>query len=115
MQPKNQNANLEAADSSSAKGRGNYAHVGNDQRQELRALIEEQGLSIRQAAKMLGMKYSTAKHIFAIYKKTGELDRKQTDVPADRERDIFLIKLGKEILRYKKLRQSSKSMPGNKY
>ena len=48
------------------------------------------------------MKYSTAKHIFANYKKTGNIERKQSSFEFDTARDQFLLQLGKEILTFKK-------------
>lgn len=48
------------------------------------------------------MKYSTAKHIYASYKKTGTIKRKQSTFDFDSARDEFLMQLGKEILHFKK-------------
>ena len=41
-------------------------------RETLVSMILESGLSVKKVSQILGMKYSTAKHIFHFYKTTGE-------------------------------------------
>lgn len=47
----------------------------NEVRQKLVHMTQVEGLSIYKARKVLGLKYSTAKHIVSIYKSTGKVDR----------------------------------------
>lgn len=50
-----------------------YIPVELDKRQQLIKLVEEDGLTIKEAAQNLKINYSTAKHIVKVYKKTGEV------------------------------------------
>lgn len=44
-----------------------------DKRTKLIKAVEDQGLTIKEAAQTLKINYSTAKHIVKVYKRTGEL------------------------------------------
>ena len=50
-----------------------YIPVELDKRQELVRVVEEDGLTIKEAALNLKINYSTAKHIIKVYKRTGEI------------------------------------------
>jgi hypothetical protein len=64
-----------------------YIPVELDKRQKLIQLVEEEGLTIKEAAQNLKINYSTAKHIVKVFKRTGEV---QTQMMSKRlpERDI---------------------------
>ena len=44
-----------------------------DNRQRLIKAVDEEGLTIKEAAQNLKINYSTAKHIVKVYKRTGEI------------------------------------------
>lgn len=50
-----------------------YVPVDMDKRQQLIKVVEEEGLTIKEAAQNLKINYSTAKHIVKVYKRTGEV------------------------------------------
>ncbi len=50
-----------------------YVPVDVEKRQRLIKAVEEDGLTIKEAAQNLKINYSTAKHIVKVYKRTGEL------------------------------------------
>lgn len=50
-----------------------YVPVDMDKRQQLIKAVEEEGLTIKEAAQNLKINYSTAKHIVKVYKRTGEV------------------------------------------
>jgi predicted transcriptional regulator len=50
-----------------------YIPVENNKRQRLIKAVEEEGLTIKEAAQNLKINYSTAKHIVKVYKKTGDV------------------------------------------
>ena len=50
-----------------------YVPVELDKREKLIKAVEDQGLTIKEAAYNLKINYSTAKHIVKVYKRTGEL------------------------------------------
>ena len=54
------------------KGPRAYHHITNEQRDLLVKLVQEDGLSIRQAGKKLKVNYSTAKHIVRTRGKEGD-------------------------------------------
>jgi len=62
--------------------RGNYAKIPPYIRMELADLVENQGMSIKNASLILKMKYSTAKHIMRLYSNTGRL---QKDYSSERQ------------------------------
>ena len=50
-----------------------YIPVEIEKRQLLIKTVEEEGLTIKEAAQNLKINYSTAKHIVKVYKRTGEI------------------------------------------
>lgn len=50
-----------------------YVPVELDKRAQLIRAVEDEGLTIKEAAQNLKINYSTAKHIVKIYKRTGEI------------------------------------------
>lgn len=50
-----------------------YIPVEIDKREKLIRAVEDQGLTIKEAAQNLKINYSTAKHIVKVYKRAGEL------------------------------------------
>ena len=50
-----------------------YIPVEMEKRQQLIKAVEEEGLTIKEAAQNLKINYSTAKHIVKVYKRTGEI------------------------------------------
>jgi hypothetical protein len=50
-----------------------YIPVELDKRHKLIKAVEEDGLTIKEAAQNLKINYSTAKHIVKVYKRTGEV------------------------------------------
>jgi transposase len=54
-----------------------YVPVELDKRQKLVKAVEEEGLTIKEAALNLKINYSTAKHIVKVFKKTGEVSTQQ--------------------------------------
>jgi transposase len=68
-----------------------------EKRQKLIQAVEEEGLTIKEAAQNLKINYSTAKHIVKVFKRTGEV---QTQMMTKRlpERDIHQL----EALTYNK-------------
>ena len=64
-----------------------YIPVEFDKRSKLIKAVEEEGLTIKEAAQNLKVNYSTAKHIVKVYKRTGEI---QTQMMTKRlpDRDI---------------------------
>jgi hypothetical protein len=50
-----------------------YVPVELDQRMQLIKIIEEEGVTIKEAANALKINYSTAKHIVKLFKKTGDV------------------------------------------
>jgi endonuclease V-like protein UPF0215 family len=50
-----------------------YIPVEVEKRQKLIQLVEEDGLTIKEAAQNLKINYSTAKHIVKVFKRTGEV------------------------------------------
>lgn len=50
-----------------------YIPVELDKRQKLIQAVEEEGLTIKEAAQNLKINYSTAKHIVKVFKRTGEV------------------------------------------
>ena len=62
-----------------------YIPVEVNKRQQLIKAVEEEGLTIKEAAQNLNINYSTAKHIVKVYKKTGDvstsmLNKRKPDV-----------------------------------
>ena len=56
-----------------APRRKERAPISFEKRQELIALANRPGSTVKQAAKQAGMNYSTAKHIVKAYRSTGHL------------------------------------------
>lgn len=54
-----------------------YVPVEFDKRSKLIKAVEEEGLTIKEAAQNLKINYSTAKHIVKVYKRTGEIQTQQ--------------------------------------
>ncbi len=54
-----------------------YAKVMNEERHKLIDAVIGHGVGVQLAAENLGIKYSTAKTIIQIYKKTGRTERKE--------------------------------------
>lgn len=50
-----------------------YIPVEIDKRSKLIKAVEDEGLTIKEAAQNLKINYSTAKHIVKVYKRTGEI------------------------------------------
>lgn len=50
-----------------------YIPVEFEKRQKLIQAVEEEGLTIKEAAQNLKINYSTAKHIVKVFKRTGEV------------------------------------------
>ena len=50
-----------------------YIPVEVDKRSKLIQAVEEEGLTIKEAAQNLKINYSTAKHIVKVFKRTGEV------------------------------------------
>jgi predicted transcriptional regulator len=50
-----------------------YIPVEVNKRQQLIKAVDEEGLTIKEAAQNLKINYSTAKHIVKVYKKTGDV------------------------------------------
>jgi len=67
-----------------------YVPVEFDKRQKLIQAVEEDGLTIKEAAQNLKINYSTAKHIVKVFKRTGEV---QTQIMNKRlpEREIHQL------------------------
>lgn len=55
------------------KRRCKYAKITYEMRLKLLSMINDDGLSVKKASQSLNMKYSTAKHIIANYRRSGEL------------------------------------------
>jgi predicted DNA-binding protein (UPF0251 family) len=53
------------------KTKRTYIPIDMDIREDLVRIVEEENITIKQAAQKLKINYSTAKHIVKIYKKTG--------------------------------------------
>eukprot|EP00357_Protocruzia_adherens_P033744 CAMPEP_0115020738 /NCGR_PEP_ID=MMETSP0216-20121206/30379_1 /TAXON_ID=223996 /ORGANISM="Protocruzia adherens, Strain Boccale" /LENGTH=323 /DNA_ID=CAMNT_0002392779 /DNA_START=367 /DNA_END=1338 /DNA_ORIENTATION=- len=62
--------------SSEKRKRERYQTVSNNTRLELIQMVEHDGSSLKDAANHLGINYSTAKSIFAMYKKEGRILKK---------------------------------------
>mmetsp|Transcript_23658 Transcript_23658/g.18099 ORF Transcript_23658/g.18099 Transcript_23658/m.18099 type:complete len:87 (-) Transcript_23658:730-990(-) len=58
---------------STSKSKRSYVPVELSKREDLVRVIEEERITIKEAALKLGINYSTAKHIMKTYKKTGEV------------------------------------------
>ena len=58
---------------SNSKNKRSYVPVELSKREDLVRVIEEEKITIKEAALKLGINYSTAKHIMKTYKKTGEV------------------------------------------
>lgn len=58
---------------SNSKNKRSYVPVELSKREDLVRIIEEEKITIKEAAIKLGINYSTAKHIMKTYKKTGEI------------------------------------------
>lgn len=58
---------------STSKNKRSYVPVELSKREDLVRVIEEEKITIKEAAMKLGINYSTAKHIMKTYKKTGEV------------------------------------------
>ena len=60
-----------------------------EKRRRLVEYIEYEGITIKEAALLLGINYSTAKHIVKTYKRTGEVEtqvmKKKKNTPLDNE------------------------------
>jgi hypothetical protein len=57
---------------------------------------------VLQAANEVGLKYSTAKHIYQHFKQTGEIEKVIIKVEEDTQtRDHFLFNLSREVLKFK--------------
>ena len=59
-----------------AKKKRNYSYIKLGTRQRLISLVYKEGFQIKEAAQMIGMNYSTAKHIIKIFKRTGSIETK---------------------------------------
>ena len=55
-------------------GKRSYVPVELEKRKELLEVIQREGLTIKEAAQVLNINYSTAKHIVKTYKRTGSLE-----------------------------------------
>ena len=55
------------------KRRCKYAKITYEKRMKLLSLINDDGLSVKKASTAMNMKYSTAKHIIAHYRRSGEI------------------------------------------
>jgi DNA-binding NarL/FixJ family response regulator len=63
-----------------------YIPVELEKRQRLIKAVEEEGLTIKEAAQNLKINYSTAKHIVKVFKRTGEVATQLTGKrPPERE------------------------------
>ena len=60
------------------KRRKKYRIVLSDTRRTLLRLVDDENLTIRQAADILNLNYSTAKTIIQLYRRTGRIDRVNT-------------------------------------
>ena len=79
--------------------RGQYMHPTRELKIELIELLESSNISVLQAANEVGLKYSTAKHIYQHYKQTGEVEKVIIKVEEDTTaRDHFLFNLSRQIL-----------------
>lgn len=67
-----------------------YIPVELEKRQRLIKAVEEEGLTIKEAAQNLKINYSTAKHIVKVYKRTGEITT-QTISKRFPERDVHQL------------------------
>ena len=78
-----------------ASRRKERAPISFEKRQELIALANRPGSTVKQAAKLAGMNYSTAKHIVKAYRSTGHLqslaERKRSAKQA-RLRELWMLK-----------------------
>ena len=54
-----------------------YSHTDKRKREQLVRLVEEQGLSIKEASDRLGINYSTAKYIVKTFRETGSIETHQ--------------------------------------
>jgi predicted transcriptional regulator len=52
-----------------------YIPILEEKRQELLSLVENEGISIKNAAKKVGINYSAAKSIVKVFKETGRLSK----------------------------------------
>lgn len=54
-----------------------YDSINNEARQALATLVFDRKISVRQASKDLGIKYSTGKALIQRYRKIGNIERKR--------------------------------------
>ena len=55
--------------------RSKYGRIQSEQRRQLLCLVENDRMSIKEAAEVLGINYSTSKTILQLHRKTGRIDR----------------------------------------
>ncbi len=84
-----------AAKANSNKGKRSYVPVELEKRQQLLTIIDNEGLTIKEAAVKLGINYSTAKHIVKTFKRTGTLEtqlmKKKKQVEQQNKQDCEFI------------------------
>jgi transposase len=56
------------------RGKRNYTPVDLEKRKILVKIVDEEGITIKEAAQRLNLNYSTAKHIVKTFKKTGKIE-----------------------------------------
>lgn len=56
------------------KSKRNYNYIQLSTRKTLIKLVYKDGMQIKEAAAMIGINYSTAKHIIKTFKKTGNIE-----------------------------------------
>ena len=64
---------MQAYQTRKSSKRNNYNKISTEKREQLVEMIIQRGISVKKASMLLGLKYSTAKHIFHHYKQTGDV------------------------------------------
>lgn len=86
-----QTEDLKSAQKEIFRTKRSYVPVDVDKRQKLIKAVEEDGLTIKEAAQSLKINYSTAKHIVKVYKRTGEITTQVMGGKRLPERDISTL------------------------
>lgn len=72
--PKSEEIEEEKESGKMDKSKRNYNYIQLSTRKNLIKLVYKDGLQIKEAASIIGINYSTAKHIIKTFKKTGNIE-----------------------------------------
>lgn len=78
-------------DADVSKRKRNYSYIKLGTRQRLISLVYKEGFQIKEAAQMIDINYSTAKHIIKLFKRTGSIETKLMQKNKLSPQDITLL------------------------